>query len=471
MSNIFKEGLGELVSPITELMPGYKGESVVNDAELSDKSNPIIEKTTVTKGADGSEIKVTKKGPFDNSIVSDNLVPIADKKVVTNNPVYNEAAFNDDAPIEGFNTPNGTGVGEYLFGEGKNYAYDNKGNRIEYNIGEKPVFKQEEEKEVSTAAEEMRNKWIRAQSDPDGKMITMEMLKNPNIAKDIVANPVRMQKDYGADLAGDLFSIAVGALTGNLGSALAGIALQDEVNREQEKIANEQKADMIKNLMDNVQYMPLSAFKTSMAAIPNLNDADRQQLEAIYLSKSGAAQDKINRELAKDKYSKRQDVEKTALSYIKNQEGGADIAPQLQDLFAEIDNRIPGLEYTDNEVRGAILSAVNDTIKNHKAAEKDSSITKSSVLGNFYKRLLPASTGNLFTGNDSATANTSDIDHANFARMVYTLPKGERVKYVNEKKKQWQQVIKDNPQSPWKNNFPGFAYNLEVKQNQAQNSN
>jgi len=85
--------------------------------------------------------------------------------------------------------------------------------------------------------------------------------------------------------------------------------------------------------------------------------------------------------------------------------------------------------------------------------------------------LLPASTGNLFTGNDSATANTSDIDHANFARLVYTLPKGERVKYVNEKKKQWQQVIKDNPQSPWKNNFPGFAYNLEVKQNQAQNSN
>jgi len=476
-STFFKDGLADLVMPITKMMPAYKEESVVDDEELSDKSNPIVEKTTVTKGADGSEVKVTKRGVFDKSIVSDNVVPIADKKVIDDK--YNVVTSGNtplirvDKNILDTWTPDI----ETIYGDPNLDA-----NLVDNNedVGVDPfainAYREQERRnllkgspinvespEVST---EYLDKWKALQENPDGKMISDAMLKDPNIAKEILANPVRMQKDYGADLAGDLFSIAVGALTGNLGSALGGIALKDERDREIKKAEDENKRAMIKNLIEDAGTMKKDSFIASLNAISGITDAEKKSLNAIFQAKTDAERIKLKKELDKITKQDREKVLDKALSQIKREDAPAGLESQVYALYDEIDNRI-GAEYSDNSIQSAISLAISDTIKNNKEALQDEDIMKSNVIGNFYKNLLVISSQGLIPKEGKMNEETSDKEHAGFAKIVYSQPEGTRKQFVDSKLKEWRK-LKDSPGFGWSDNFIGWAFKNAQELNKVQ---
>ena len=243
-----KEGLGELVSPITELMPGYQD----IDEDLKDKNNPIIETKQTVKDVDGNETTVIKKGTFEKSIVPENEIPIADKQVV--NDQYNNAVTYKDQPlirvdknivdimtpdietIYGDRDPNAnlvnnsSDVGDDPFGFNSYSEYEKRNPQtIESDLA---IQREQDDLEI----ERLRR------TSPEAKKNLDLIASNPEAAKAVVSNPNRVKNEYGP-MASAMIKLAVRALTGTIqqGYAADYLNYKDAVEFEKERLKNAPK--------------------------------------------------------------------------------------------------------------------------------------------------------------------------------------------------------------------------------------
>jgi len=131
------------------------------------------------------------------------------------------------------------------------------------------------------------------------------------------------------------------------------------------------------------------------------------------------------------------------------------LEPQMSAVLTAIDG-IPGADFSDKGIKTAYLRAIKQSVLDFNNNDGNEQEVATRLLGHFWEQISLVSSDGIIAGDD--IKDTTAEQHATLARWMYGLPKGDRVRKLDQLKKNWTKHRDDSP-SNWygKNNFTEWA--------------
>lgn len=270
----------------------------------------------------------------------------------------------------------------------------------------------------------------RLAQDREGQAIADAAQRDSNIAQMIINNQGRIQREYGMDLAKDLFTVAVGALAGFSPMSIMG-AKGDKILLDQEHARN--------------------------LELQGLKDQQAMAREQIKLNA------KAQKEALKEHKVDRKGTEDRMMAIVK--EGGKK-GSSLSTLSNEVLRSLQmadalDLDYADHGVQEALVKATQDAVNDKSSwfdSEEDEAF-RSNIAGKFMGNMAILSGNGSLSKDGFALKNATEADSGKYTHWLFTRHDAKDVPKVSAKKfSEWKTIREDKGESwMWYNNFPGWA--------------
>jgi len=266
--------------------------------------------------------------------------------------------------------------------------------------------------------------------DKESSTIADAVQNDSNVAKQVLDNQRRIQDEYGMELAKDLFTVAVGALSGFSPMEILG-AKGDELILDQA----------------HDRAMELQGFKDSKAMARDKVKADAKR----------------DKELRTTHQSNRDSTESKMMDIIKQ---GGKSGGNLDSLSSEVLGALMKadelkIDFGDKGVQRALVKATQQAVeKGGWFDSEDEESARANITGHFLGNMAILSTqGGSLSKDGYALKDAQAVNNAAYTNWLFSKHSKAEIKAVSTAKlNEWKEIRKTKgEQWIWYNNFTGWA--------------